>query len=206
MCALLVGVVGHFGGTLSYGEDYYTSIFRPRANVTLASSKATIPTTNPTTAPADPVDVFLFGTAEQAKQQRIRMRLASMPPAPIPPQLDAPINNDIDRFIVARWQEAKLDSATNPPEICDDTTFCRRVYLDLIGVIPTIEESTKFIEDKSPDKRIKLIDELLARETDYAANWTPFFEEAIGCSGPQAVTWACCRSTKRWDHCRAKAL
>src|SRR5206468_4306611 len=78
--------------------DYYTSIFRPRANVTLESSKATIPTTNPTPAPADPVDVFLFGTAEQAKQQRIRMRLASMPPAPIPPQLDAPINNDIDRF------------------------------------------------------------------------------------------------------------
>src|SRR5207248_3158232 len=106
-----------------------------------------------------------------------------MPPAPVPPQVDAPINNDIDRFIVAKWQEAKLVSAKSPPERCDDATFCRRIFLDLIGVVPTIEESKKFIEDKSPDKRVKLIDELLSRETDYAANWTPFFEEAIA-SGP----------------------
>ena len=49
--------------------------------------------------------------------------------------------------------------------------------------MPTIEQSKKFTDDKSPEKREKLIDELLARETDYAANWTPFFEEAIA-SGP----------------------
>jgi hypothetical protein len=128
------------------------------------------------------VQVFLFGTAEEARLARIRLRLASLPPAPAPPEVQGPVANEVDRFIVAKWREAKLPEYESPPALCDDATFVRRVYLDLIGVIPTIEQAQKFVDDPSADKRTRLIDELLDRDQDYAAHWTPFFEEAIASS------------------------
>jgi hypothetical protein len=130
----------------------------------------------------DATETLLFGTAQEVRDTRIKLRLAKLPPPPTPPAVDAAVNNDIDRFIVAKWQSAGLDSAKNVPAICDDSTFARRVYLDLIGVIPTIDELTKFLDDKAAGKRAKLIDTLLARKDDYAAHWTPFFEEAIASS------------------------
>jgi uncharacterized membrane protein/YHS domain-containing protein len=211
--ALLVAVVGHFGGTLSYGEDYYTAVFKTGAkeqvatavSVAPAKTLATIPASAPTTTlassrsvPSDAMQVFLFGTAREARMARILERLRSSPPAPTPPDVgDAPVNNDIDRFIVAKWRSANLDSATNPPPLCDDITFCRRVYLDLTGVIPTVEQSQKFADDSSPDKRSKLIDELLSREAEYAAHWTPFFEEAIA-SGPAQASMGLRGNYQAW--------
>ena len=44
----------------------------------------------------------------------------------------------------------KLPEAKTPPPVCDDATFLRRVYLDLIGVIPSAESSRKFVADKAP--------------------------------------------------------
>ena len=85
----------------------------------------------------------------------------------------------IDRFIYASWQAAKLPEAAKPPELCDDATFCRRVYLDLIGVIPNALELNRFLADRSGQKREKLIDQLLARDADYAAHWTAFWEDAL---------------------------
>src|SRR5436190_162773 len=45
--------------------------------------------------------------------------------------------------------------------ICSDPDFVRRVYLDLTGVIPTAAQARAFVADLSPDKRQRLIDELL---------------------------------------------
>jgi len=111
------------------------------------------------------------------------MRLAMLPPPPQPPAVDGfAVFNDVDRFIVDKWKRAGLPAAAAPPAVCDDVTFVRRAYLDLIGVVPTIEEARKFVDDPSTGKRAKLVDELLARADDYAAHWTPFFEEAIASS------------------------
>ena len=49
----------------------------------------------------------------------------------------------------------------NPARPADDAEFLRRVYLDLVGIIPTHEEAKAFLDDKAPDKRAKLIDRLL---------------------------------------------
>jgi len=46
--------------------------------------------------------------------------------------------------------------------LCGDADFVRRVYLDLIGVIPTADKARAFVADKNADKRQRLIDELLA--------------------------------------------
>ena len=46
----------------------------------------------------------------------------------------------------------------------DDAEFVRRIYLDLHGVVPSAEQAARFIDDDSPQKRDRLIDELLASE------------------------------------------
>ncbi len=102
-----------------------------------------------------------------------------MPPAPIPPAVKSPTFNPIDQFIAAKWEQAGSAKSARAPRLCSDTVFLRRVYLDLVGVIPTVAEAQKFLGDSAPDKRARLVDELLAGKEDYAANWTPFWEDAL---------------------------
>ena len=47
------------------------------------------------------------------------------------------------------------------PAAADDAEFVRRVYLDLNGITPTVDEAKAFLDDKSADKRTKLVDRLL---------------------------------------------
>ncbi len=51
-----------------------------------------------------------------------------------------------------------------PRRMAGDTTWLRRVYLDLVGRIPTSAESTRFLQTKDSDKRARLVDELLASQ------------------------------------------
>jgi hypothetical protein len=119
--------------------------------------------------------------------ERRAARLKELPAPPSPPSVQLPSTGKaavtlepIDRFIYASWQAASLPEASRPPAVCDDATFCRRVYLDLVGVIPSVLELNRFLADRSAQKREKLIDRLLARDADYAAHWTPFWEDALG--------------------------
>jgi hypothetical protein len=52
-----------------------------------------------------------------------------------------------------------------------DTDFLRRVTLDLLGVLPTPEEVRAFLSDTRPDKRARLVEDLLARP-EYVDFWT----------------------------------
>lgn len=147
-----------------------------------AAQKKVVVTGSPDATQAA-LDAFIFGTdkTEQFAARRA-YRLSLLPPAPVPPKVSGPVYNDIDRFVEAKWEAAKLPEATSPPPVCDDATFLRRIYLDLIGVIPSAEESQKFVADTLPDKRAKAVDALLARNAEYAAHWTPFWEEALASS------------------------
>jgi hypothetical protein len=71
---------------------------------------------------------------------------------------DGPLREFIDAEIRAAWQQANITPAAR----ADDATFLRRVYLDLVGDIPTHEEAQRFLADTDPHKRNKLIDRLLA--------------------------------------------
>lgn len=51
-----------------------------------------------------------------------------------------------------------------PNALASDEQFCRRVYLDLAGRIPTREETMEFLADSSSSKRAKLIDRLVTSE------------------------------------------
>jgi hypothetical protein len=80
---------------------------------------------------------------------------------------DAPRNNFVDELVLAKL--AKLNIPPSPT--CTDHEFVRRAYLDAAGILPTPQETQAFVADKSPDKRARLIDALLARPefTDYWA-------------------------------------
>jgi len=81
----------------------------------------------------------------------------------------------VDRFIDAYVAEQKLPR----PEPCDDATFLRRVSLDLIGMLPPSETVTAFLGNSDPDKRTKLVGDLLARDLDYADHWLTFWNDLL---------------------------
>jgi hypothetical protein len=72
----------------------------------------------------------------------------------------------VDKHVFAKHKALQLQAA----EVVDDATFLRRVYLDLIGSIPTPQEASDFLDSRDPDKRRRLIDELLDRH-EYALFW-----------------------------------
>ena len=110
---------------------------------------------------------------------RRQWRLSQLPPAPTPPSVKAQTFNPVDNFIVAKWQEKGLPEAAKEGALCSDEVFIRRVYLDIIGEVPTVPEVLQFLKDARPDRRNQLINALLSREDDYAANWTTFWEDLI---------------------------
>ncbi len=57
-----------------------------------------------------------------------------------------------------------------PAPLCSDAVFVRRVYLDVIGTLPTAAEVGTFLADEHPDKRAVLIDALLERD-EFADYW-----------------------------------
>ena len=67
---------------------------------------------------------------------------------------------EIDALLAQAWQQQKL--APNPP--ASDEIFVRRIHLDIIGRIPTMQETQSFLKSTDTNKRAKLIDTLLASE------------------------------------------
>jgi hypothetical protein len=77
-----------------------------------------------------------------------------------------PENNFIDGLIYSKLRKLRV----LPSEPCSDTDFLRRVYLDIIGTLPTADEVRAFLKDERSDRRARLVDELLARP-EFADFW-----------------------------------
>ena len=67
------------------------------------------------------------------------------------------VAKEIDAAITAAWKEQGL----TPTPRCDDDEYCRRVYVDLVGTIPSAAQAEAFLKDTDPEKRAKLVDALL---------------------------------------------
>jgi cytochrome c553 len=68
------------------------------------------------------------------------------------------VRNPIDRFVLARLEQAGLTPA---PE-ADRRTLARRLSLDLTGLPPEPADVERFVQDKSPDAYEKLVERYLA--------------------------------------------
>jgi hypothetical protein len=87
------------------------------------------------------------------------------PERPEVPYFDL-LENPIDGFIRADLKKVGLKS--NPP--ADRYTLVRRVYLDLIGLPPTLQQADAFVNDARPDAYQQLVEELLA-SPHYGERW-----------------------------------
>ena len=91
---------------------------------------------------------------------------AAEPASPYERDEPATAAGKIDELVFARLQTLGIE----PAHVCSDAVFVRRVYLDVIGTLPTAAETRQFLQDKNPEKRRVLIDRLLARD-EYADYW-----------------------------------
>ncbi|MDP1591463.1 MAG: DUF1549 domain-containing protein, partial [Prosthecobacter sp.] len=71
-----------------------------------------------------------------------------------------PESQKIDQLLAKGWEKAGVKP--NPP--ASDDVLVRRLYLDIAGRIPTVEEAAAYMKSRDPQKRTKLIDTLLASD------------------------------------------
>lgn len=80
----------------------------------------------------------------------------------------------IDRLVFSRLEKINIQ-----PVLCSDEVFVRRVYLDVIGKLPSAKETVEFLDKPdSPTKRSELIDHLLARD-EFADYWAMKWGDAL---------------------------
>ncbi len=86
-----------------------------------------------------------------------------------------PEHNLVDQLAFAQLKRLQFP----PSELCADHVFVRRAYIDLHGTLPTPAEVRRFLDDRHPLKRSRLIDELLGRPA-FAEYWAHHWVETLG--------------------------
>lgn len=87
---------------------------------------------------------------------------------------DVPEYNFIDTLVHRRLRQLQIV----PSEEADDATYLRRVYLDLTGTLPTADQARQFLLDRSPDKRARLVDDLM-RRPEFADVWALLWADLL---------------------------
>jgi hypothetical protein len=85
-----------------------------------------------------------------------------------------PLPGRIDKLVAAGYPDFAKVAAPRS----DDAEFVRRIYLDLTGTIPTAAEVRAFLDEKSPDKRTKLIGKLLTGD-GYVRRMVWFYDTTL---------------------------
>ena len=105
---------------------------------------------------------------------QVPVRLAFIPNRPAADLSRFSLAHPIDRFTADQFRELRV----SPTEPATDSVFVRRVYLDACGIVPTANEVRLFLEDTRPDKRERLIDELLTRP-EFAEYWAQKWSDLL---------------------------
>ena len=98
--------------------------------------------------------------------------------APRKPQLPSEKNNlsnPIDLWVDQYFAENGLEWKG----IVDDPTYLRRIYLDILGLIPSPEQQAAFLADQNPKKKEVWVERLLSNNKEYAAHWLTFWNDAL---------------------------
>jgi hypothetical protein len=85
-----------------------------------------------------------------------------------------PDANYIDALVAAKLKKLRI----TPSPVCTDEVFLRRVYLDVVGLPPTVAEYERFMASTDPARRSKLVDELLERK-EFAEIWVGKWAELL---------------------------
>ncbi len=82
--------------------------------------------------------------------------------------------NYIDTLTHAKLRKLRII----PSELCSDEEFMRRVFVDITGTMPTVEDHDLFVADTDPLKREKLVDQLLQRK-EFVDIWVMKWAELL---------------------------
>jgi hypothetical protein len=82
-----------------------------------------------------------------------------------------PVDRLVDAYLSAR--------AIAPPEPMGDAAFARRLFLDVIGLLPPPGELGAFLNDPAPDKRARLCRRVLDDRRAYADHWLTFWNDLL---------------------------
>jgi hypothetical protein len=126
--------------------------------------------------PADAHAPLFHPKTQQAG--KITERLTSELPKPAFASAPVPHRNFIDDEVFGKMER---DGIPHAP-LATDQEFIRRIKLDLAGRIPTSDEVRQFLADKSPDKRSKLIDQLVG-SPEFVDKWSYFFMDMVRANG-----------------------
>lgn len=102
------------------------------------------------------------------------VRVAFVPARPEFVWSESPPANFIDEHVFTKLRALRI----NPSELCSDSAFARRAYLDAIGLLPTADEARSFLSDSARDKRGRLIDQLLNRP-EFADFWAQKWADVL---------------------------
>ncbi|MFV1965792.1 MAG: DUF1549 domain-containing protein [Pirellulaceae bacterium] len=97
---------------------------------------------------------------------------------------DVPENNHIDTLMHAKFKKLRIQ----PSNLCTDEEFLRRATLDITGMLPTLEEYRKFMQDSDANKRVKLVDELLGRK-EFVELWVLKWAELLQIRTTQQISY-----------------
>jgi len=103
-----------------------------------------------------------------------------------------PVANYVDTHVHAKLRQMQF----LPSGLCTDGEFARRAHLDVIGRLPTLEETRIFLSDKRPDKRARLVDTLLGRP-EFAPFWAQKWGDLLRLT-PGAVSKAGTHKFNQW--------
>lgn len=84
----------------------------------------------------------------------------------------------INEFIRKGWQDAEI----SPSSEATENEWCRRLYLDVLGRVPSVDELQKYLGSKSRSKKQELVDALLDSDEyieEYARNWSTIWTNIL---------------------------
>ncbi|MEA2710620.1 MAG: hypothetical protein QOF78_3221, partial [Phycisphaerales bacterium] len=112
---------------------------------------------------------FLLSDPSKPTPAKLEPREVAIPAA------KGDVTNPIDLLLEPYFAKNKI----KPAAVVDDRAFARRVYLDIIGLLPPPAELEKFVADKNPAKRQALVRALLNDKPRYATNWLSFWNDLL---------------------------
>jgi hypothetical protein len=104
------------------------------------------------------------------------VQLAFVPARPDFIWPNPPEANYVDRHVFAKLRTLR----TAPSQLSSDNEYLRRVYLDVLGILPTVDDTRRFLADSRSDKRARLIDALLQRP-EFADFWSLKWSDLLHC-------------------------
>jgi hypothetical protein len=110
---------------------------------------------------------FTFAVTEY--EPPLKPRRPDLPPAV--EGREEPIDRILDAYLA--------EHGVQRPKRLDDAAFLRRVYLDLVGLLPTPDQLHAFMSDSDPHKREKIVDALLNDNRAYAEHWLTFWNDLL---------------------------